>query len=74
MCCNLSDTFLYKIDFNGSLTSYSNKVMKGLRYRLIRDCDVTMKPDTDYSDKPTGGFDLLSFEMKDDTCIIIQFY
>ena len=74
MCCNLSDTFLYKIDFNGSLTSYSNKVMKGLRYRLLRDGDVLMKPEVDYSDKPNGGFDLLLFEMKEDTCIIIQFY
>lgn len=74
MCCILSDTFLYKIDFCGSKTSYSNKLMKGLRYRLIRDNDVLMKPDIDYSDKKTGGFDLLSFEIEDDTCVTIQFY
>jgi len=74
MCCNLSDTFLYKIDFNGSTTSYSNKIMRGLKYRLLRDADVLMKPDIDYSDKVSGGFDLLSFEMKEDTCIVIQFY
>lgn len=70
----LSDTFLYKIDFNGSKTSYANKLMKGLRYRLIRDNDVLLKPDIDYSNKGTGGFDLLTFEMEEDTCITIQFY
>ena len=48
--------------------------MKGLRYRLIRDNDVLLKPDIDYSNKATGGFDLLTFEMEEDTCITIQFY
>lgn len=72
-CCTPNDVFLKKIDFDG-LTSYPNKVMKGMRYRLIRDKDVILEPLTDYADKPMGGFDLLTSEMADDTIIAIQFY
>lgn len=74
MCCLPSDVYLRKVDFGGSLTSYSNKVMKGMRYRLVRDKDAVMQPEVEYADKAAGGFDLLNIEMGDDTVILIQFY
>lgn len=72
--CSPFDVFLIKVDFNGSTTSYANKVMRGLRYRLFRDKDVILEEGVDYADKSTGGFDLLTFIMADDTTIAIQFY
>jgi hypothetical protein len=74
MCCIAEDIFLRKIDFGGSTTSYTNKLMKGMRYRLIRDKDAIMQPDVEWIKKDIGGFDLVGFEMADDTVIVIQFY
>lgn len=74
MCCLPDDMYLQKVDFGGSSTSYTNKVMKGMRYRLIRDKDAIMQPEVEWTKKDIGGFDLIGFEMADDTVIVIQFY
>lgn len=74
MCCLPSDVILVKVDFNGSLTSYANKVMKGMRYRLLADKHLILIKGVDYEDKISGGFDLLTFEMANDTTLILQFY
>lgn len=73
MSSSPSDVRLIQADFIGN-TSYPNKVMKGMRYRLVRDEDVIIQEGVDYGDKPTGGFDLLDFSMAADTTITIQFY
>lgn len=74
MCCVADDMFLRKIDFGGSLTSYSNKMMKGRRFRILLDRHLVMEENVEYSCKPSGGFDLSTIEMADDTILIVQFY
>lgn len=74
MCCLPSDVFLVKSDFGGSDTSYSNKVMKGMRYRLILDRHLILRRGIEYEDKEAGGFDLLTFTVGDDTILTLQFY
>lgn len=74
MCCLADDMFLRKIDFGGSTTSYTNKMMKGRRFRLLLDKHLVMEDGVEYQCKPAGGFDLLQIEMADDTIIVVQFY
>lgn len=73
MCCLPDDVFLHIQDFDGGV-SYTNVIMKNMRYRLIRDKDVILTPGLDYLNKVGGGFDLVGFEVGDDTVIVIQFY
>lgn len=74
MCCLPDDMFLRKIDFNGSATSYTNKMMKGRRFRLLLDRHIVMEDGVEYQCKPAGGFDLLTIQVGDDTIIVVQFY
>lgn len=74
MCCVADDMFLRKIDFGGSLTSYTNKMMKGMRYRLLLGRHLVLEPYVEYTDKPLGGFDLINMQVEDDTLIVVQFY
>ena len=74
MCCLPSDVFLRKIDFGGSLTSYTNKIMKGMRCRILLDKYMVLEDGVDYSLKLSGGFDLLTIIMGDDTTLVVQFY
>lgn len=68
-----SDVDLVLSDFSGG-TSYFNKVMKGMRYRLLLDNNILLKKGIQYEEKINGGFDLLTFIMAADTTITIQFY
>lgn len=76
MCCSPSDLFLVKGDFGGSPNCYSNKVMRGLKFRIFLDSDKQLKDEVQWSYLPNGGFsiDIPGFEMQDDTLIIVQFY
>lgn len=75
MCCCISnDVFLRKIDFDGSSTSYTNKLMKGRRFRLVLDRNMILEEGVEWECKPAGGFDLLTFQMSDDNVIVVQFY
>ena len=74
MCCVAEDIFLRKIDFGGSTTSYTNKMMKGRRFRLLMDRHLVMEDGVEYQCKPSGGFDLLLTEVVDETIIVVQFY
>lgn len=74
MKCNTEDVFLRKIDFHGSTTVYSNRMMKGMRYRLLRDKDSLLEPGIEYEARESGGFELKGFEMGEDSIIVVQFY
>ena len=66
--------FLRKLDFNGSATSYTNKMMKGRRFRILLDRHLVLEEGVSYECKPAGGFDLINLEMADDTVLVIMFY
>lgn len=68
-----NDVDLVLSDFSGG-SSYLNKVMKGMRYRLLLDNNLLLKKSIQYEEKTNGGFDLLTFTMASDTTITIQFY
>ena len=74
MCCNcgFEDVVLTKIDFDGS--SYTNKFLKGRRYRLILDDNLHLQVGVKWLPKPVGGFDLIDIPIADDTRIIVQCY
>lgn len=66
-----NDVFLNKSDFDGN--TYTSKVLNGLRYRLLRDKDVLLEPNVDYSSSNIS-FTIISFNVENDTKIQIQFY
>jgi len=73
-CCVNHDVFLRKIDFNGSTTSYTNKLMAGRRFRLLLDRHLVLEENVEWQCKPLGGFDLINREMAEDSVIVVQFY
>lgn len=65
------DVFLNKSDFEGD--TFKSKVLKGLRYRLIRDKDVLLQDVSDYT-RSDISFTITSFNIESDTTIQMQFY
>lgn len=76
MCCSPNDLFLYFGDFLGSPNAYSNKVMKGMRFRLFLDNDKQLVDGVQWDYLTAGGFQLTipGFNVTADTLIIAQFY
>lgn len=68
------DIFLRKSDFDGSTTVYKNPLLRGLRFRLLRDKDALLEPGIEYDVLENGGFELKTFEVGEETIIVLQFY
>lgn len=74
MCCScgFEDVVLTKLDFDGN--SYTNKFLKGRRYRLILDDHLQLHKYVQWLEKPVGGFDLIGLNVGDDTRVTVQSY
>lgn len=66
-----NDVVLYAGDFAGQ--TYTSKVLSGLRYRLVLDGNILLKPCTNYSISEIS-FTLLNVNIGEDTTITMQFY
>ncbi len=76
MCCSPDDLFLEYGDFNGSPNTYTNKIMKGMRFRVLLDGDKQLKPGVEVDYLTNGGFQIIipGYAITTDTTIIVQFY
>ena len=68
------DVFLNSSDFGDDKKLYPNKVMKGLRYRLLYDKYQLLQEGVDWFKLPNGGFQLDKLEVKGDATLVLQFY
>lgn len=66
-----NDVILYAADFLGQ--TYTSKILNGLRYRLVLDGTINLKPTTDYTISDIS-FTLLTAIISTDTTITMQFY
>lgn len=75
MCCLPKDLFLRLADFDSS-SIYLNKMMKGMRFRVIMDGDKQLEDGVQWDYMANGGFQILisGFQITEDTLIIVQFY
>lgn len=76
MCNNPNDLFLEQGDFNGSPNCYTNKALKGLRFRVFLDNDKQLRDGVQWDYLANGGFQITipGFSITPDTLIIVQFY
>jgi len=76
MCINPNDLFLEHGDFNGSPNCYTNKALKGLRFRVFLDNDKQLRDGVQWDYLANGGFQITipGFSTTSDTLIIVQFY
>lgn len=74
-CCLPLDLFLRKGDFS-SPNSYQNKIMKGMRFRVLLDRHIVLEPGIEWEVLTSGGFQILisGWEIGDDTVMVIEFY
>lgn len=76
MCCLPNDIFLEQGDFSGTSPVYSNKLMKGMRFRLLQGSDIFLKHGVQWDYLSNGGFEITipGFQVAADTQLIVQFY
>lgn len=76
MCCSPNDVFLRQGDFSGGNT-YQNKVMRGMRFRVLLDRHMVLEPGVEWVELIAGGFQIIipGWQITDpQTCIVLQFY
>lgn len=75
MCCLPKDLFLFFGDFQ-SPTSYQNKLMKDMRFRVLLDRDILLEPGVEWDYLSAGGIQILipGRGIAEGTKVVAQFY